>query len=143
IRFAQNDVDAAKNNYHVGNFVAFAHFAKRREIDETWGADVIAERIAAARRYAVEAEFTLRVLDVSVAFARWNLDRIAGRPSENRLALRLFETREQLLENTQALAHFVHADQVTVIDIAVVADSYIEFQFRIDTVWLCLANIVG
>src|SRR5215469_10674004 len=91
IRFAENDVDAAKNYDHVSNLVALAHLAKRREIDETWGADMIPERVAAARRDAVVAEFALRVLDVTVALACRDLDRVAGRTSKDGFALRLFE----------------------------------------------------
>src|SRR6185503_6591612 len=117
--------------------------AEWREIDKTWGADVIAEWIAATRRYAVVAEFALRILDVSVALARRNLDRVAGGASKDRLTLRLFEARDQLLEDTQTLAHLVHADQVTIIDVTIVAHAHVEFEFRVDAVWLRTANVVG
>src|SRR5260221_2040336 len=143
ISFAKNDVDAAKNSHDVGNFVAFAHLAKRREIDETWSADVVAEWVATTRRYAVEAEFALRIFDVTVAFACGNLDRVAGWAAKDRLAARLFQAGEQLLEDTQALAHLVHADQVAVIDIAVIADGYVEFQFGGDAVRLRAADVIG
>src|SRR5205085_3586544 len=122
--------------------MALAHLTERRQVDETWRTHVIAEWIAAAVRHTVEAKFALRVFDVAVALARRNLDRIAGLAAEDRLALRLIQARQQLLENVQALAHLVHADQVAVIDVAVVAHSYVKFQFRVDAVRLRPANII-
>src|SRR5258708_27437916 len=103
---------------------------------------MVAEWVTCACRDTIEAKFTLGVFNVSVAFASRSFDRISALAAKHRFALGLFQARNKLLEDVQALAHLIHADQVTVVDVTVLAHGYVEVQFRVDTIGLCMPNVI-
>ena len=109
VELTEHDVNRAQDGNKVGDLFAHAHHLQRGQVDEGWGAHVIAIGIGLAVRDNVVAEFTLGGFDTAVRLTGRDLDLVLRFDAHDRPGGDLLE---RLPEDLERLAHLVHADEV-------------------------------
>src|SRR4051812_31175598 len=94
-------------------------------------------------RNHIKPEFPSRILHMTVSLSvRYTRGILTG-SWNNRLTLRFFQTWKNLFENANAFSHFLHPNQIAIIDVTVVADCNIEIEFRINAIRIGTSYVKG
>ena len=78
VTFTNDEVERAKDRWHVGDHVAWHHMGKDGKINKGRGADFHSVRYTATLRVDVETKFTLRVFRAKVDFSSRCLDALCS-----------------------------------------------------------------
>src|SRR6267143_240033 len=135
---AEDDVDRPDDRHHVGDEPPLAHDRQSLQVDERRGAEAHAVRHLAALADEVEALLAPRALDHVVHLAGGRLD-VLGHLGAH---LAFGQPVERLPDDAARLAHLLHAHQVTVVGVAVLAGRYVELEVVVRGVRLRAAHVV-
>src|SRR3989304_2429879 len=84
----------------------------------------------------IKTKLSLRTLHTPIGFTRRNAHLVLGLACLNWTFRNLLD---DLLQNANALADFIHTDKITVVHIPVVTHSYIELEPVVNRIRICTA----
>src|SRR5713226_10359498 len=168
IYFSEHDIDRADDGRDIGEHVPAREKVYRLQMRESRRADLALVRFVAAIGDQIDPELALGGLDRGIDFPGRHMEPLGvqfemmdqrfhralhlATPRRHDLVVRMGHgslpfRRTQLVQalfhDPHRLAHFLHADAVAVVAVAVLADRDVEIHLRVAFVGLRLAQIPG